>query len=224
MKVKKESLLLYAVTDRYWLNGRTLYSVVEEALEGGTTFLQLREKNLDSEHFLEEANLDSEHFLEEAKELQELCRKYKVPFIVNDNVDVALAMGADGIHVGQHDMEAGDVRALLGPDKILGVSAQTVEQAVLAEQRGADYLGVGAVFPTGSKDDADDVSHETLKAICDAVNIPVVAIGGITQQNVRQLAGSGICGIAVISAIFAQKDIKAATALLKETTMEMINA
>ena len=196
MKVKKESLLLYAVTDRYWLNGRTLYSVVEEALEGGTTFLQLR---------------------------QELCRKYGVPFIVNDNVDVALAMGADGIHVGQHDMEAGDVRALLGPDKILGVSAQTVEQAVLAEQRGADYLGVGAVFPTGSKDDADDVSHETLKAICDAVSIPVVAIGGISQQNVRQLAGSGICGIAVISAIFAQKDIKAATALLKETTMEMLN-
>ena len=132
-------------------------------------------------------------------------------------------MGADGIHVGQHDMEAGDVRALLGPDKILGVSAQTVEQAVLAEQRGADYLGVGAVFPTGSKDDADDVSHETLKAICDAVSIPVVAIGGISQQNVRQLAGSGICGIAVISAIFAQKDIKAATALLKETTMEMLN-
>ena len=132
-------------------------------------------------------------------------------------------MGADGIHVGQHDMEAGDVRALLGPDKILGVSAQTVEQAVLAEQRGADYLGVGAVFPTGSKDDADDVSHETLKAICDAVSIPVVAIGGISQQNVRLLAGSGICGIAVISAIFAQKDIKAATALLKETTMEMLN-
>ena len=212
MKVKKESLLLYAVTDRYWLNGRTLYSVVEEALEGGTTFLQLREKNL-----------DGGHFLEEARELQELCRKYNVPFIVNDNVEVALAMGADGIHVGQHDMEAGDVRALLGPDKILGVSAQTVEQAVLAEQRGADYLGVGAVFPTGSKDDADDVSHETLKAICDAVSIPVVAIGGISQQNVRQLAGSGICGIAVISAIFAQKDIKVATALLKETTMEMLN-
>ena len=212
MQVKKESLLLYAITDRYWLNGRTLASVVEEALEGGATFLQLREKNL-----------DGWHFLEEARELQELCRKYGVPFIVNDNVDVALAMGADGIHVGQHDMEAGDVRALLGPDKILGVSAQTVEQAVLAEQRGADYLGVGAVFPTGSKDDADDVSHETLKAICDAVSIPVVAIGGISQQNVRQLAGSGICGIAVISAIFAQKDIKAATALLKETTMEMLN-
>ena len=212
MKVKKESLLLYAITDRYWLNGRTLQSVVEEALEGGATFLQLREKKL-----------DSGHFLEEAKELQGLCRKYGVPFIINDNVEVALAMGADGIHVGQHDMEAGDVRALLGPDKILGVSAQTVEQAVLAEKRGADYLGVGAVFPTGSKDDADEVSHDTLREICEAVSIPVVAIGGISQQNVKQLSGSGISGIAVISAIFAQKDIKAATALLKETTKEMLN-
>ena len=212
MKVKKESLLLYAITDRYWLNGRTLQSVVEEALEGGATFLQLREKKL-----------DGVHFLEEAKELQGLCRKYGVPFIINDNVEVALAMGADGIHVGQHDMEAGDVRALLGPDKILGVSAQTVEQAVLAEKRGADYLGVGAVFPTGSKDDADEVSHDTLREICEAVSIPVVAIGGISQQNVKQLSGSGISGIAVISAIFAQKDIKAATALLKETTKEMLN-
>ena len=212
MKVKKESLLLYAITDRYWLNGRTLQSVVEEALEGGATFLQLREKKL-----------DGEHFLEEAKELQGLCRKYGVPFIINDNVEVALAMGADGIHVGQHDMEAGDVRALLGPDKILGVSAQTVEQAVLAEKRGADYLGVGAVFPTGSKDDAEEVSHDTLREICEAVSIPVVAIGGISQQNVKQLSGSGISGIAVISAIFAQKDIKAATALLKETTKEMLN-
>lgn len=212
MNVSKESLLLYAITDRYWLNGRTLYSVVEEALEGGATFLQLREKNL-----------DSEHFLEEAKELQGLCRKYGVPFIINDNVDVALAIGADGIHVGQHDMEAGDVRRLLGPDKILGVSAQTVEQAVLAEKRGADYLGVGAVFPTGSKDDAEEVSHDTVRAICEAVSIPVVAIGGISQKNVMQLSGTGICGIAVISAIFAQKDIREATALLKKSAVEMIN-
>ena len=212
MNVSKESLLLYAITDRYWLNGRTLYSVVEEALEGGATFLQLREKNL-----------DSEHFLEEAKELQGLCRKYGVPFIINDNVDVALAMGADGIHVGQHDMEAGDVRRLLGPDKILGVSAQTVEQAVLAEKRGADYLGVGAVFPTGAKDDAEEVSHDTVRAICEAVSIPVVAIGGISQKNVMQLSGTGICGIAVISAIFAQKDIREATALLKKSAVEMIN-
>lgn len=212
MKLTKESLLLYAITDRSWLGGRTLYSQVEETLEGGATFLQLREKNL-----------DEEHFLEEAKELQALCRRYGVPFIVNDNVDVALAMGADGIHVGQSDMEAGDVRKLLGPDKILGVSAQTVEQALLAEQRGADYLGVGAVFPTGSKDDADDVSYETLKAICSAVSIPVVAIGGISQNNVMQLKGSGICGIAVISAIFAQKDIKAATQKLKECAKECVS-
>jgi thiamine-phosphate pyrophosphorylase len=212
VKVTKESLLLYAITDRSWLNGRTLYSQVEEALEGGATFLQLREKNL-----------DDGHFLEEARELQALCRRYGVPFIVNDNVDVALAMGADGIHVGQSDMEAGDVRKLLGPDKILGVSAQTVEQALLAEQRGADYLGVGAVFPTGSKDDADDVSRETLKAICSAVSIPVVAIGGISQNNVMQLKGSGICGIAVISAIFAQKDIKAAAMKLRELTQEMVD-
>ena len=212
MKVTKESLLLYAITDRSWLNGRTLYSQVEEALEGGATFLQLREKNL-----------DDGHFLEEARELQALCRRSGVPFIVNDNVDLALAMGADGIHVGQSDMEAGDVRKLLGPDKILGVSAQTVEQALLAEQRGADYLGVGAVFPTGSKDDADDVSRETLKAICSAVSIPVVAIGGISQNNVMQLKGSGICGIAVISAIFAQKDIKAAAMKLRELTQEMVD-
>ena len=211
MRVTKDSLLLYAVTDRSWLDGRTLYSQVEEALEGGATFLQLREKDL-----------DEEHFLEEAKELQALCRRYGVPFIVNDNVDVALAMGADGIHVGQSDMEAGDVRKLLGPDRILGVSAQTVEQALLAQKRGADYLGVGAVFPTGSKDDADDVSSDTLRALCEAVSIPVVAIGGISHNTVMQLRGSGICGIAVISAIFAQKDIKAATKELKEITREMV--
>lgn len=212
MKVSKESLLLYAITDRSWLHGRTLASQVEEALEGGATFLQLREKNL-----------DDAHFLEEARELQALCREHGVPFIVNDNVDVALAMGADGIHVGQHDMEAGDVRKLLGPDKILGVSAQTVDQAILAEQRGADYLGVGAVFPTGSKDDADDVSFEELKAICEAVSIPVVAIGGISLLNVKELAGSGICGIAVISAIFAQSDIKMAAQQLRKETEEMLS-
>ena len=211
MNVSRESLLLYAVTDRSWLNGRTLRSQVEEALDGGATFLQLREKNL-----------DDAHFLEEARELQALCRERGVPFIVNDNVDVALAMGADGIHVGQHDMEAGDVRRLLGPDRILGVSAQTVEQALLAQERGADYLGVGAVFPTGSKDDADDVSFEELRAICEAVTIPVVAIGGISLSNVKKLAGSGICGIAVISAIFAQKDIRLAAEQLRKETEEML--
>ena len=199
MRFDKKDLLLYAVTDRHWLNGRTLYEVVKESLEGGATFIQLREKNL-----------DDETFFEEAKELQELCREYNVPFIVNDNVDIALKMNADGIHVGQSDMEAGNVRALLGPDKIIGVSAATVDEAVLAEKRGADYLGVGAVFPTGSKDDARDVDYKTLKAICNAVSIPVVAIGGITKDNIKELAGSGIEGIAVISAIYAQDDIKKA--------------
>ncbi len=208
-----ESLLLYAVTDRHWLGDRTLYDVVRESLDGGVTFLQLREKDL-----------DDETFFREAVRLRDMAREYGVPFVINDNVDIAVRMDADGVHVGQSDMEAGDVRALIGPDKILGVSAQTVEQAVLAEKRGADYLGVGAVFPTGSKDDADDVSFETLKAICEAVSIPVVAIGGITSENIPQLAGSGICGIAVISAIYGQKDIYKATASLKIITREMVRA
>lgn len=208
-----ESLLLYAVTDRHWLGDRTLYDVVRESLDGGVTFLQLREKDL-----------DNEHFYEEAVKLQAMAKEYNVPFVVNDNVDIAVKMNADGVHVGQHDMEAGDVRALIGPDKILGVSAQTVEQAFLAEKRGADYLGVGAVFPTGSKDDADDVSYDTLKAICEAVSIPVVAIGGITKENTPELAGSGICGIAVISAIYGQPNIFEATTALKKVTEEMVNA
>ena len=154
MNCDKNDLLLYAVTDRHWLDGRRLIDVVRESLDGGVTMVQLREKTL-----------EEGKFLEEAKELQTLCRERGVPFLVNDNVEIAREMNADGVHVGQSDMEAQDVRAILGPDKILGVSAQTVEQAVLAEKHGADYLGVGAVFPTGSKDDADDVSYETLKAI-----------------------------------------------------------
>ena len=211
MKCDKKDLLLYAVTDRHWLDGRTLYEVVKESLDGGVTFVQLREKTL-----------DDETFLEEAKELQSLCREYNVPFVINDNVDIAIKMDADGVHVGQSDMEAGDVRAKLGPDKIIGVSAQTVEQAILAEKRGADYLGVGAVFPTGSKDDAIEVSHETLKAICEAVSIPVIAIGGITKDNTKELAGSGIVGIAVISAIYGQENILSATRELKKVTSEMV--
>ena len=212
MNCDKKDLLLYAVTDRHWLDGRRLVDVVRESLDGGVTMVQLREKTLD------EAN-----FLAEAKELQALCRERGVPFLVNDNVEIAREMDADGVHVGQSDMEAQDVRALLGPDKILGVSAQTVEQAVLAEKHGADYLGVGAVFPTGSKDDADDVSYETLKTICAAVSIPVVAIGGIAQSNVAQLAGSSICGVAVISAIYAAKDIQKASADLRLATEKMLH-
>lgn len=207
----EKELMLYAVTDRYWLGDETLYDQVKKALDGGATFVQLREKNL-----------DRTDFLAEALEIQKLCREYGVPFVINDEVSIAKDIDADGVHVGQSDMEAMDVRKILGPDKILGVSAQTVEQAIIAEKHGADYLGVGAVFATGSKDDADDVSHETLKAICEAVSIPVIAIGGITKDNVYELAGSGICGVAVISAIFGQKDIKKATEELKVSVENML--
>lgn len=211
MNCAEKDLVLYAVTDRHWLNGESLYAQVEKVLKGGATFLQLREKNL-----------DEDSFLKEAVEIQKLCRQYHVPFVINDNVDIALKMNADGVHVGQSDMEAQDVRAKLGPDKIIGVSAQTVEQALLAQKHGADYLGVGAVFPTDSKADAVEVSHETLKAICEAVDIPVIAIGGISKENVHELKGSGICGIAVISALFAQKDIEGATRELLARTEDML--
>ena len=213
MNCNKKDLLLYAVTDRHWLGDKSLYEAVRESLDGGVTFLQLREKNL-----------DDDAFREEALQIQKLCGEYDVPFIINDNVGVAASIDADGVHVGQSDMEAGDVRAKLGPYKILGVSAHTVEQAVLAEKRGADYLGVGAVFQTGSKADVDNITFETLKAICEAVSIPVIAIGGITRDNVKTLAGSGICGVAVISAIYAQKNIKEATADLKIQVETMVNS
>ncbi len=164
------------------------------------TFVQLREKNL-----------GHDEFLAEALEIQALCRRYQVPFVINDNVEIAMEIGADGVHVGQSDMEAGNVRELLGPDKIVGVSAQTVEQALLAQERGADYLGVGAVFPTSSKDDAVEVDRETLEEICRRVDIPVVAIGGISRNNISELRGSGICGVALISAIFGSEDIEQAS-------------
>lgn len=215
MKLNKEeltqSLLVYAVTDRHWVGEKSLLQQTDEALEGGATFVQIREKDL-----------NEEDFEKEALELKALCKKYAVPFVVNDNVELAKKIDADGVHVGQSDMNAVDVRSLLGPDKILGVSAQTVEEAILAEKQGADYLGVGAVFPTGSKDDAIEVPHETLKAICEAVSIPVVAIGGISTANVNLLKGSGICGVAVISAIYGQKDIKAATAVLRDEVQKIL--
>ena len=213
MNCAEQDLLLYAVTDRHWLHGRTLHEVVKESLDGGVTFLQLREKDL-----------DEARFLDEAKDIKTLCHAYGVPFLINDNVDIALAVDADGVHVGQSDMEAGDVRAKLGPDKIIGVSAQTVAQALQAEAHGADYLGVGAVFPTGSKADVQELPYETLKDICAAVSIPVVAIGGISQENVAKLAGSGICGVAVISAIYAAKNIKSAAEELKAAAEAMLRA
>ena len=213
MHCRKEDMVLYAITDRHWLNGESLYQQVEKALQGGVTFLQLREKKL-----------DKELFMKEAREIKELCRKYKVPFIIYDNVEIAKAIDADGVHVGQSDMEAGDVRKRLGADKIIGVSAKTVEQALLAEKHGADYLGVGAVFSTSTKTDATGVSHETLRDICQAVKIPVVAIGGITKDNVDELSGYGADGIAVISAIFAQENITEAAKDLKQRSMQMVSS
>ena len=210
MKLFRESLRLYAVTDRTWLNGKSLGQVVEEAINGGATLIQLREKDL-----------GYEAFRDEALEIQRLCRKYDVPFIVNDNVSLAVEVNACGVHVGQSDMNAANVRELIGSSKILGVSVRTPEEAVLAEQQGADYLGAGAVFHTGSKSDAVDISHETLKAICSAVKIPVVAIGGISVHNARELSGSGIAGLAVISAIFASPDIIGAAQELRSIAEEI---
>ena len=210
--LKREDMLLYAVTDRSWLCGEELYEQVEKALKGGTTFVQLREKKLEKDLFLKEARL-----------LKALCKKYQVPFVINDDVDIALAVDADGAHVGQSDMEAFDVREKLGLDKIIGVTVNTVEQAIRAQEQGADYLGVGAVFATSTKGDAKEISHEVLKEICQSVTIPVVAIGGITADNLMQLRGTGIAGIAVVSAIFASKDIEADTRKLKEKAECLVN-
>ena len=211
MKCDKKDLLLYGVTDRSWLGERTLYSAVEQSILGGVTMVQLREKDL-----------EKEEFQKEARQIQKQRKKHQVPFLINDNVELAVEIEADGVHVGQHDMEAGQVRQKIGPDKILGASAQTVEQALKAQAAGADYLGVGAVFPTGTKDDADAVSLDTLKAICQAVDIPVVAIGGIKESNILSLKGSGICGVAVVSAIYAKEDPQAAAAGLRKLTEEAI--
>lgn len=210
-KELRKALMIYAVTDRHWTGEKSLYQQTEEALQAGVSFVQIREKDLN------EAD-----FEREARQLQSLCSKYKVPLLVNDSVEIAMRINADGVHVGQSDMNAKDVRALIGSDKILGVSAQTVEEALLAEKQGADYLGVGAVFPTGSKDDAIEVSKQTLNAICKAVSIPVVAIGGISKANVSQLKATGISGVAVISAIYAQNDIKSATQSLISEVKKII--
>ena len=205
MKCKPETLLLYAVTDRAWTGRQTLYQQVESALKGGVTCVQLREKDL-----------DEAAFLAEAKEIGGLCRAYGVPFIVNDSVEIALACGADGVHVGQSDRSAGQVRAAVGGRLMVGVSAQTVEEALRAQQAGADYLGVGAVFSTSTKPDAKAVSRRTLKEICAAVDIPVTAIGGISRDNSLELSGTGIDGVALVSAIFAAEDIEGRCRELKE--------
>ena len=211
MKCKPETMLLYAVTDRAWTGRQTLYRQVEQALKGGVTCVQLREKEL-----------DQEAFLAEAKELRGLCRAYGVPFIVNDSVEIALACGADGVHVGQSDMDAGQVRALAGGRLMIGVSARTAEEALRAWQAGADYLGVGAVFATSTKPDAKAVSRQTLTKICAAVDIPVVAIGGVSRDNMPELSGTGIDGVALVSAIFAAEDIEGRCRELKELARKTV--
>ena len=209
MNCRPEDMLLYAVTDRAWLKGETLESQVEKALKGGATFVQLREKEL-----------DEAEFLEEAKKLKMLCRKYQVPFVINDNVEIALAVDADGVHVGQNDMDAAQARALLGPDKILGVTAKTVEQALKAQEQGADYLGSGAVFGTSTKADALPMTMERLGEICRSVSIPVVAIGGICLENIGKLKGSGAAGAAVVSGIFGAEDIEGTVRQMREMVGE----
>ena len=205
MKFNNDMLRLYAVTDRHWTGEKTLYEQVRDVLMGGATCLQLREKDLD------EAS-----FYEEAKNIKELCRLFDVPFIINDNVMLAKEIDADGVHVGQDDMACVKAREILGPDKIIGVSAHTIEEARIAKEQGADYLGVGAIFPTSSKDDAEVLGIKRLKEMTDTVDLPMVAIGGISYDNCLLLKDTGIDGIAVISALFGQKNIKQATIDLKK--------
>ena len=209
----RRGMTLYAVTDRSWLGERTLPQAVEAVLKGGATFLQLREKELD------QASL-----LAEARELRTIAGRYHVPFVVNDSVEAALACGADGVHVGQKDRMGRDVRALIGPDKILGITANTVELAVAAERAGADYIGAGAVFGTTTKQDAKSLSLETLREICRAVSIPVVAIGGVNADNLPRLAGTGAAGAAVVSALFAQPDPEEAARRLRHLADRMVSA
>lgn len=207
----KKSMCLYAVSDSMWLNGRTLPEVIEEALEGGATFMQIREKEL-----------AYEEFVELAREVKKITDQYHVPYVVNDEVMIAKEIDADGVHIGQSDQELVEARKILGPDKIIGVSAQTVEQALEAEKNGADYLGVGSIFSTSTKLDADDVSLETLREICDAVSIPVVAIGGIKANNILDLKGTRVDGVAIVSGIFAADNIKEATNKLLEISKQLV--
>lgn len=213
MRCDKKTMLLYAVTDRAWVGKMGLYEQVEEALKNGATCVQLREKDL-----------DKEAFLAEAIELAKLCKEYQVPFIINDNVDIAIKCGADGIHVGQEDMAASAVRAQVGESMIIGVSAHTVEEALTAVKNGADYLGLGSVFSTSTKSDVEQISYETLRAICNAVDVPTVAIGGISKKNILKLSGSGVDGVAVVSAIFGAEDPGAATAELLALADKMVQS
>ena len=213
MKFDKNMLLLYAVTDRSRSGRQTLYEQIEAALRGGVTLVQLREKAL-----------DTGEFVAEAVKVRELCHRYGVPLLINDRVDVALRSGADGVHVGIEDTPVAEIRLQTGPDFIIGATAKTVEQARAAEAAGADYLGVGAVFPSPTKQNAVRITHEQLQEICGAVSIPAVAIGGISLANADTLRGSGAQGIAVVSAIFAADDIEASVCCLKEKAISIVHS
>lgn len=211
MSIRREALRLYAVTDRAWAEDEAaLLCQIEAAVRGGAGVVQLREKHL--EH---------DAFLEEAKRFTALCRRLGAVSIINDRVDVALESGADGVHVGQGDLEAGRARALLGPDKIIGVSAHSPEEARRARAAGADYLGTGAAFATGTKADARPISRETIRAVAAAVDIPVVAIGGVGRENILELKGLGLAGVAVVSGIFGQKDVETAARELRELSQQL---
>ena len=210
MKLNENMLRLYAVTDRSWLRGETIFDQVEAAIRGGATLIQLREKEL-----------PFDAFLDEAIEMKALCERCNVPLIINDNVEIALRSGADGVHVGQDDMRAEDIRKMAGRNLIVGVTAKTVEQALDAQAAGADYLGSGAVFGSSTKTNARPMTRETLSAICAAVDIPVVAIGGINRNNISELRGTGISGVAVVSGIFAAEDIEAECRLLLDLAREV---
>lgn len=198
---------LYLVTDQNAGEGRSFEEVVEKAIRGGCTLVQLREKTA-----------DSGDFYKRAVRIKELTDFYHIPLIINDRVDIMLAVGAAGVHVGQSDIPASVVRQIIGPDKILGVSAGTIEEAMRAEDEGADYLGVGAIFPTATKKDAERVSLDTLRKICSSVHIPVVAIGGINEKDISAFNGTGISGVAVVSALMQAKDPEGAARKLKEDT------
>ena len=209
MKFDAKMLTLYAVTDRSWLHGRTLAEVVEEVILGGATMVQLREKDK-----------TPDEILASAREIAPVCKKYGVPFIMNDSIELARAAGADGVHLGQSDVPGDNVRELAG-DLILGLSANTVESAKRAQALGADYLGVGAVFGTTTKHDARHLSPKALREITSAVDVPVVAIGGISADNILQLTGCGMQGAAVVSALFAQDDPRLAARDLRDKAERM---
>ena len=210
MNFNGRSLLLYAVTDSGALHGRTLADAVRDAVRGGVTMVQLREKGI-----------DFDNYVAKAKEIKKITDEFHILFVINDNVEVAIASGADGVHMGQSDMAASDVRAMLKKGQILGVTARNTEQALAAEKMGADYIGSGAVFSTSTKSDAKNLPHSVLKEICQTVSIPVVAIGGITEDNILELKGCGINGVAVVSAIFGRHNISEAASILRGLSEEI---